>query len=125
MVAHQRAGVRPMKIAFFIAAHRLERQFDWLFKSIWNEEDIFLVHICAAASDDFVREVRRVTKHCSNVYFLPRIPITWGGWSLVETNLAAIRFLCSMPKEWNYFINLSGQDYLIRPLQELREFLEE
>jgi Core-2/I-Branching enzyme len=113
-----------MKIAFFIAAHRLERQFDWLFKSIWNQQDIFLIHVSAVASDDFVREVQRITRVRPNVHFLPRMPITWGGWSLVEMNLAAIRFLCRRPEEWRYFINLSGQDYLIRPLEEFRSFLE-
>jgi hypothetical protein len=112
-----------MKIAFFIAAHTLDRQFDWLFKSIWNQNDIFVIHVSATASDEYVRKLKRIVGGRSNVHFLPRISITWGGWSLVEMNLAAIRFLCRRPEEWKYFINLSGQDYATRPLDELRSFL--
>lgn len=112
-----------MKIAFFIAAHTLERQFDWLFKGIWNQHDIFVIHVSAAASEEYVRKIQRITEGRPNVHFLPQMPITWGGWSLVEMNLAAIRFLCKRPEEWNYFINLSGQDYPTRPVDELRSFL--
>lgn len=114
-----------MKIAFFIAAHSFAPQFDWLFKSIWNRHDIFLIHVSTVASDDFIRQLQRITEGYSNVHFLSRMPITWGGWSLVEMNLAAIRFLCRRPEQWQYFVNLSGQDYLIRPLDEFRSFLEE
>jgi len=112
-----------MKIAFFITAHKFERQFEWLFKSIWNPDDVFLIHISTAAPDEYVRTVQRMTESCGNVHFLPRMTITWGGWSLVEATLAAIRFFCKHPAEWDYFINLSGQDYPLRPIDELRSFL--
>jgi hypothetical protein len=113
-----------MKIAFFIAAYKLERQFDWLFKSIWNPDDIFLIHLSAAASDEYVRKIEGITNGIPNVYFLPRMQITWGGWSLVEMNLAAIRFLCGRPEQWKYFVNISGQDYPMRPIDDFRKFLE-
>jgi hypothetical protein len=112
-----------MRIAFFIAAHKLERQFEWLFRSIWNEDDIFVIHISTGAAPDYVRELERITEGCNNVNFLPRTQITWGGWSIAEMNLAAIRFLCSRSENWGYFINLSGQDYPLRPLDHLKQFL--
>jgi Core-2/I-Branching enzyme len=114
---------RRMKIAFFISAYKLERQFEWLFKSIWNQDDIFLVHLSTTATDEYVRKIQRITEGLSNVHFLPRMQITWGGWSLVEMNLAAIRFFCGRPEEWDYFVNLSGQDYPVRSLGEFRDFL--
>jgi hypothetical protein len=113
-----------MKIAFFIAAYKLERQFEWLFKSIWNPDDIFLIHLSAAATDEYVRKVERITEGLSNVHFLPRMQIIWGGWSLVEMNLAAIRFFCGRHEDWRYFVNLSGQDYPMRPLDDFRALLE-
>lgn len=114
-----------MKIAFFISAYKLERQFEWLFKSIWNPSDIFLIHLSTAASDAYVREIRRLTEGCPNVHFLPQMQITWGGWSLVEMSLEAIRFFCRRSEDWSYFVNLSGQDYPVRPLDDLRAFLDQ
>ena len=114
-----------MKIAYFIATYKLEQQFEWLFKAIWNPNDIFVIHISQIASGAHVDAIRRITAGKPNVHFLPRMQITWGGWSLVEMALNAVRFLCLRPEGWQYFINLSGQDYPVRPLDDLRSLLAE
>jgi hypothetical protein len=116
--------VAAMKIAFFIAAYKLERQFEWLFRALWNPHDIFLIHLNSACSDAYVSKIGRLTGGRPNVHFLPQLQITWGGWSLVEMNLEAIRFFCRRSDDWSYFVNLSGQDYPVRPLDDLRTFLE-
>ena len=114
-----------MRIAYFIQTYKLERQFEWLFEAIWNPNDVFLIHISQIASDVHVDTVQRITAGKPNVHYLARMQITWGGWSLVEMALNALRFLCERPENWSYFINLSGQDYPVRPLNDLRSFLAE
>src|SRR5262245_9084885 len=112
-----------MKLAYFIAAHRLERQFEWLFRALWNPDDMYVIHLSKSASDQCVREIKRLAEDRPNVHFLQQMAVAWGGWSLVEIHLEAIRFLCRQPGAWRYFINLSGQDYPVRPPEELRAFL--
>jgi len=112
-----------MKLAYFIAAHRLERQFEWLFRAVWNPDDVFVIHLSKSTPNECIREVHRMAEGYPNVHFLQPMQVTWGGWSLSEVQLEAMRLLCRMPVGWRYFINLSGQDYPVRPQQELRAFL--
>ena len=114
-----------MKLAFLISAHKLERQFEWLFRALWNPEDVFLIHVNASAPEPYFRALQSITAGCCNVHYLPRMRISWGGWSIVEMGLEALRFLCARPENWRYFINLSGQDYPVRPVEHLRGFLHE
>jgi hypothetical protein len=116
------SAARP-RIAFFIAVHAFERQLKWLLKAIHNPHDIFVIHINRASSDEFVRAVNAITAGLPNVHYLARHKIIWGGWSIVEMTLAAMRFLCARSEPWTHFVNLSGQDYPLRPVSELRAFL--
>src|SRR5215813_10845356 len=49
-----------MKLAYFIAAHRLERQFEWLFRAVWNPDDVFVVHLSKSTPNECIREVHRM-----------------------------------------------------------------
>ena len=113
-----------MRIVFFIALHRFEHQFEWLFNAISNPRDIFLIHVDETSPEPFLSEIRRITAGCPNVTLVPRRPITWGGWSLVKMALEAIRHASMQYKDWRYFVLLSGQDYPIRPIEDLRTFLK-
>src|SRR5882757_5558744 len=119
---HGNSAVQP-RIAFFIAIHAFERQLEWLLKAIHNPHDIFVIHINRTSSDEFVRAVNAITAGLPNVHYLPRHEIIWGSWSIVEMTLAAMRFLCARSDAWTHFVNLSGQDYPLRPVSELRAFL--
>jgi hypothetical protein len=116
-------SVATPRIAFFIAVHAFERQLEWLLKAIYNPDDIFIIHINRTSSDDYVRAVNAITAGLPNIHYLPRLRITWGGWSIVEMTLNAMRFLSEHPGEWTHFVNLSGQDYPLRPVSALRGFL--
>jgi core-2/I-Branching enzyme len=120
---NERRERASMNVAYFIMLHKLERQFDWLFSALWNPSDLFLIHVNRTAPQSLEHAIKRRCANLPNVRFLPRVPIAWGGWSLVETTLDALRLLCQEAHAWRYFINLSGQDYPVRPLSELREFL--
>jgi Core-2/I-Branching enzyme len=112
-----------MKVAYLITLHRFKRQFEWLFSALWNPDDLFLIHVDMTAPQSFDEAIRGQCANLSNVRFLRRAPISWGGWSLVEKTLEGLGLLCRHPHDWKYFINLSGQDYPVRPLSEIREFL--
>ena len=53
-----------------------------------------------------------------------RIRVTWGGYSIVRSTLALIEAGLQGPTEARRFVLLSGQDYPIRPLEELVELFE-
>lgn len=109
-----------MKIAYFIMAHHKPRQFAWLFDAIYNPVDLFLVHVDRKSSAPIHGAIAEQVSGRSNVHLLPSKPLTWGGWSIAAIHLEAIRLLLERDQDWRYFINLSGQDYPLKPSHVIR-----
>lgn len=112
-----------MRIAYFIMLHHKPEQFRWLFEAIRGPEDVFLLHVDRKAPDSFRAEIERTVRGMENVRFLRSQRVAWGGWSQVEVELAAIRELLALSADWSCYVNLSGQDYPIKPMAEIRETL--
>jgi hypothetical protein len=114
-----------MKLACFLMLHKNAGQFAWIFSAVYNPDDLFLIHVDARSAASFLKEVQAVVGGRPNVRFLDSIPVSWGGWSQCEAEFRAIRHLIASGEPWDYLVNLSGQDYPLRPLSELKAFLAE
>jgi hypothetical protein len=114
-----------MKIVFFIATHDRFDRFEWTFRSVYSRRHDYIIHIDSKAGDDYVLAVKALIADKPNVTLLPRLDGVWGGFSLVNMEIHAIRAALSSGHEWDYFINLSGACLLVRQLAELEEFLSE
>ena len=112
-----------MKLAYFFPIHRLARQFAWVFSAVYDPDDVFVIHIDRDAPQSFRREIETLIERKPNVHLLDSIPVAWGGWSICEVELRAIRLLVDLNQDWQYLVNLSGQDYPVRPIAEFRNFL--
>ncbi|MGE0665224.1 MAG: beta-1,6-N-acetylglucosaminyltransferase [Sphingomonadales bacterium] len=111
-----------MRIAYFIAAHRNAEQLDGLIGLLSGPDDTVLVHVDAKA-DPSVHDVVRRRRGQPNLRVLPPRNVHWGGWSLARLMLDALADLCVEGLDWNYLVNLSGQDMPLRPAAEFRSFL--
>jgi hypothetical protein len=112
-----------MKIAYLIMIHKNFRQFQWLINALYNREDYFLIHIDKRSDHGFFRQVKEYLGSRPNVkYLAPRRMIRFG-WSIVETQLRAISELVPARHEWNYLINVSGQDYPIKSTAAIKAAL--
>ena len=114
-----------MRLAYFFPVHRFARQFAWVFSAVYDPEDVFVIHIDRDSPDAFRREIETLVTGRPNVHFLDSISVNWGGWSICEIEFRAIRLLADIGQDWDYLINLSGQDYPVRPISHLRQFLAE
>ena len=112
-----------MRFAYFIIAHAQPRQLDWLIRAISDPRDLILVHINSRTDAQTAASMRAVTRGLDNVFYMPRRPISWGGWNLAAVDLDAISFALQTERPWDYFINMSGHDYPLRPIEDLRAFL--
>jgi hypothetical protein len=113
-----------MNIAYAIFAHRDGPQLARLLSRVYAAENLYYVHVDARRPD-----VRRAAEEFAsktpsrNVHLLPSRRIVWGGWSLARAQLAAMRSALGDERHWDYFINLSGQDYPLRTQQTIRASL--
>ncbi len=118
------------KIAYFIMVHHKPQQFAWLMQAIANPHDLFFVHVdlksrlgIKADRRGVMADVRRILKDVPNVTLLPSRFTNWGGWSLSQILLDTIRLALNRDSSWTHFVNLSGQCYPLRPVEEIRDRL--
>lgn len=112
-----------IKIAYFILVHRLPAQFKRMFCAIYHSENYYLIHLDKKADPNTIEEVRLFLADYPNAYILDSENVVWGGYSMVQAELNGIEFLLSMHADWDYFINLSGQDFPLKSQRKIREYL--
>jgi len=110
-------------IAYFILAHRYPHQFKRLFKSIYHADNHYLIHIDKGAEAETVDDITLFLKDYDNASILESKDAIWGGYSLVDAALRGIKKLVNMDVKWEYFINLSGQDFPLKSQAEILSFL--
>lgn len=94
-----------------------------MFQKIYTRDQFYLIHIDKKAKQEFIEEIQLYIVHFPNVYILDSINIVSGGFNIVQAELNAMEFLLNVSKEWDYFINLSGEDYPLKSQNIIRKFL--
>jgi hypothetical protein len=118
-----------MRIAYFIMLHHKPQQFEWLFNAIYHADDFFVVHVDLKSLVNFKgrggthSRVRALLRGRPNVVLMTPHCTNWGGWSLSKIALEAIDIALARDQRWDYFVNLSGECYPIRRMQDIREAL--
>ncbi|MEM6851172.1 MAG: beta-1,6-N-acetylglucosaminyltransferase [Pseudomonadota bacterium] len=113
-----------VRFVFFVIAHAQPRQLAWLVRAIANPNDLTLIHINARTKDADAAVLRAAVAGAPGVAFMPQRPVGWGGWGLAEVDLDAMSFALQNGGDWDYFVNLSGQDYPLVSVDQMRAALE-
>ncbi len=112
-----------VRIAYFILVHHKPDVFKDMFQKIYTRDQFYLIHIDRKAKPDFVEEIQQYIIQFPNAYILDSMNIVSGGFNMVQAELNAMEFLLNVSKEWDYFINLSGEDYPLKSQNIIRKFL--
>ena len=112
-------------IAYFILVHRYPNQFKRLFKTIYDPKNHYLVHVDKRAGRDLYKEVLIFLADFPNSQLLRSQNVVWGGYSMVDVELRGIRKLLKISAKWDFFINLSGQDFPLKPQSVIEDFLRQ
>jgi len=116
------AGTR-VKIAYFIMVHHKPEVFKAMFAKIYSQDQFYLIHIDRKAESDVTEEIQLFLVRFPNAYLLESMNIVSGGFSMIQAELDAMEFLLNASREWDYFINLSGEDYPLKSQDIIRKFL--
>jgi len=114
---------KQVKIAYLILVHRLPKQFIRLFKAIYDPKNHYLIHLDKGADRELHEEVEEFINDFPNTYLLESESVVWGGYSMVHVELSWIKYLINKALDWDFFINLSGQDYPLKSQEDINEFL--
>jgi hypothetical protein len=117
------AAICATKIAYFILVHRLPQQFKRMFKAIYHPGNYYLIHLDEKADPATAKEVKQFLTNYPNAYIMESEKVVWGGYSMVQAELNGMNYLLSQQADWDYFINLSGQDFPLRSQAYIQDFL--
>lgn len=113
----------PFMIAYFILVHRYPEQFRRLLTSIYDPDNYYLLHVDKRSGKALYREILEMVKQYPNVSLLDSQNVVWGGYSMVDVELKAIKKLLHINNKWEYFINLSGQDFPLKSQLAIKNYL--
>lgn len=120
-----KSAIQAINIAYLILVHRLPQQFKRLFKAIYETDNFYLIHIDKKAINKIGKEIITFLEPYPNVSVLTSENVVWGGYSMVQAELDGMKHLLKMNAKWDYFVNLSGQDYPLKSQKIIRQFLAE
>lgn len=119
-----RLSEKRIKIAYFILVHRFPEQFKRCFKAIYNPDNYYLIHMDKKASNSLHENVKKFLIDFPNASILDSENVIWGGYSMVQVELNGIKELLRLHTDWDFYINLSGQDFPLKSQNDIRDFLE-
>ncbi|MFN1217616.1 beta-1,6-N-acetylglucosaminyltransferase [Chryseobacterium kwangjuense] len=110
-------------IAYFIMIHHRPDAFKEMFQKIYTRDQFYLIHIDRKAKAEFTEEIQLYLIHFPNVYILESMNIVSAGFSMIQAELNAMEYLLNVSHDWDYFINLSGEDSPLKSQNIIRQFL--
>lgn len=110
-------------IAYLILVHRYPNQFKRLFRTIYHPANYYLVHVDKRSGVGLQTEIQDFLSSFANASLLKNQSMLWGGYSLVDAELRGIEELLKISPKWEFFINLSGQDFPLKSQAHIQDFL--
>ncbi len=110
-------------IAYLILVHRYPNQFKRLFRAIYHPANYYLVHVDKRSEVELQAEIQDFLSGFTNASLLKSESTLWGGYSLVDAELRGIEELLKISPKWEFFINLSGQDFPLKSQAHIQDFL--
>lgn len=110
-------------IAYLILVHRYPNQFKRLFKAIYHPANHYLIHVDKRSGVELQKEIQDFLAGYPNASLLKSEKALWGGYSLVDAELRGIKELLKMGLKWEFFINLSAQDFPLKSQTYIHNFL--
>lgn len=119
--------MRQVRLAYIITAHTNPPQLLRLLRTLEAPGIVSAValHIDAKAAPELHRAARQYVEAHPNTTVITSEPIIWGSWRLAHAQIRAIRELLRASTEWDYCINLTGQDYPLKTQSQIAQALAE
>ncbi len=113
-----------MNLGFIILAHNNPASIRRLTDILTADGDRVVIHFDSGASEADLLAVQQIASEKPNqIRVISKVHCVWGEWSLVKAVLLAMREFKDMPNPPDYVHLMSGADFIIRPLVQLKEFL--
>jgi hypothetical protein len=90
---------------------------------MYHPANYYLVHVDKRSGVGLQTEIQDFLSRFANASLLKSQSILWGGYSMVDAELRGIEELLKISSEWEFFINLSAQDFPLKSQTHIQDFL--
>lgn len=112
-------------LAFSIKMHANTHQVERLLRTIYRPHNFYCIHVDLKATNETYELIKRVAGCLKNVVILAqRINIVYGSIRFVMAELACMKCCMESNVRWKYYINLSGQEFVLRTNLEIVKILK-
>lgn len=113
-----------MRITFLILMHKNPDQAKRLIQRLEGPFSTFVVHIDRRAPDYVVKKMHEWAVGRNDIRFAARYSCYWANFGIVAGTLACMRTALDVQSDFDYAVLLSGQDYPIKPLRRIFDYLK-
>ena len=111
-----------MRIANILIVYKDPKLIERIIRAMSHKSFDFYVHVDKKFDET---PFRKQLQNIPGVYFVKkRFSVKWGGFSIVEAHISCIGEILSSGREYQFFNNLSGQDYPIKPANYIFDFFQ-
>ena len=114
-----------MQLGFVLIAHDQPEHVTRLVDRLTAQGGIVALHWDRRHPLDLVKQLRETLpqEQAQRIYGAERVAVHWGLWSVVQATLNGLEALAGSNRTIDYVTLLSGHDYPLRPLDQLRSYL--
>lgn len=120
MPAHHDAT--ESKHAFLVMAHKDDEVLHTLIRVLDDERNDIFIHM-DAKNDGWDENGLMASVSKAGIYFVPRIRVTWGGYSQIACELSLLNSAVAKG-HYSYYHLLSGQDLPIKSQNQIHSFFD-
>lgn len=106
-----------MRQAFLILTKNVNEQLFNLIRALDSSNHTFFIHVDKKIKQFSEKKVKGIAKK-ANIIFVPRVSVTWGGFSIVKAELNLIKTANSYG-EFGHFHLLSGEDFPVKNNEQI------
>jgi len=112
-------------LAFSIVMFRDVELFERLLRAIYRPQNFYCVHVDKKSALTVHRAVAAIASCFTNVFIAPRVvDVYWGTFTVLESELICMETLLAFSKKWQYFINLTGQEFPLKTNWDIVKILK-
>jgi len=111
-----------MKVAFLILAHKNPSQLDQLIDRLDSSDSIFFIHIDNKVD---IAPFKSGKEKNNNIVWVKREDGRWGDVGIVKATINCLLEAVNCPHEISHYVLLSGQDYPLKSITSIVNFLRE
>lgn len=105
-------------LAFIINADENVEQFERFFRSIYRSHNFYCIQVNVRGSSIFRKAIQSIANCFNNVFIISSVYMTWGEFSILESQLNCMKDLRrfngldnKMKNNWKYLFNLKSDDF--------------